>query len=268
MRLRLLAALAALAAGAIAIPTIVDAALVIPPDAPPDVPGSEQAAALPISVLASNSLQSVLPRIDASPQYSFADSDLLANSLRKGAPADVFAAAGSQQPHALASAKLLRAPVPFATDRLVLIVPRANRRHVRSLADLKRKAVRLLLGDATVSFGAQARAMLARLRLAGVSARVPHGEIDPVQLARKVAARKADAGIVFATDLAGLRRRLRILALPAKGRPVVTFEIAIASHAPHPVASRAFVDRILGAAAQATLRRAGFGRPCAAPTRC
>jgi hypothetical protein len=126
---------------------------------------------LPIAVLASSTLGPAFSQIDAAPEYSFADSDLLANSLRLGARADVFAAAGADQPQALARQGRIGRPVAFATTRLVLILPRANRRRVGSVYDLGRRGVRTLLGDASLSFGRQSRAVLSRLRVRTASTR-------------------------------------------------------------------------------------------------
>jgi molybdate transport system substrate-binding protein len=211
---------------------------------------------LPIAVLASSSLGPAFAQIDAGPEYSFADSDLLANSLRLGARADVFAAAGADQPQALARQGRIGRPVAFATTRLVLILPRANRRRIGSVYDLGRRGVTTLLGDASLSFGRQSRALLSRLRVRTAGARTAR---DPRRLAAEVAAGAADAGIVYATDLAGVVRRLRVVSLPVRGRPEVTLEIAVVSGAPHPAAAAAFVRRVLSPVGRTALRRAGFG---------
>src|SRR5436190_622650 len=79
-----------------------------------------------------------LPRIDKAPRYSFAGSDQLALQLQEGAPADVYAAASPKLPELLYRNGLLEKPVVFATNRLVVIVPRSNSGHVSSVYDLRR----------------------------------------------------------------------------------------------------------------------------------
>src|SRR5205823_14425165 len=84
----------------------------------------------PITVFAAASLTEVLPRIDQPPRYSFAGSDQLALQLRQGAPADVYAAASPKYPELLYRQGLLRKPRVFATNRLVVLLPKANPAHV------------------------------------------------------------------------------------------------------------------------------------------
>ena len=78
------------------------------------------------TVFAASSLTEVFPQIDPGATYNFAGSDDLATQLQQGAPADVFAAASTKQPDALYSEGLVAKPAVFATNRLVLIVPRSN----------------------------------------------------------------------------------------------------------------------------------------------
>jgi molybdate transport system substrate-binding protein len=228
------------------------------------VPGAGQAAVLSptlsLSVLASSSLESAFPRIDAAPEYSFADSDLLANSIRAGARGDVYASAGAQQAAALARAGKISKPVAFATTRLVLIVPRSNPGHVRSVLDLSRKGVSLALGDPVVSFGNQGRAVLSRLGLGTLAAKVKGGLKDPRQLASQVAAGKVKAGILYATDLAAVKSKVKVISIPAKGSPTVTFEIATVKSTSHGADAQAFIRKVLSATGRAALKAAGFGK--------
>ena len=86
----------------------------------------------------------MLPRVDKSPRYSFAGSDQLALELQQGAPADVYAAAGPKYPELLYRAGVVRKPVVFATNKLVVIVPRSNPAHVFSVYDLRRSGLRVV----------------------------------------------------------------------------------------------------------------------------
>src|SRR4029077_14639624 len=94
-----------------------------------------------ITVYAAASLTDVFPKIDPGPRCSFAGSDTLALQIRQGAPADVFAAASPKQPDLLYSQGLVYKPIVFATNRLVLIVPRSNPAHIRSVFDLRRPGI-------------------------------------------------------------------------------------------------------------------------------
>jgi molybdate transport system substrate-binding protein len=219
-----------------------------------------QAASVVLSVMASTELEAAFPRIDAAPEYSFADSNLLANSLRLGARVDVFAGAGLQVPNELVRLGTIGRPVEFATTRLVLIVPRRNPGDVRGTSSLARRSVSLALGNPTLSFGAAAQAVLTRLHL-GAAALRARDERTPQALVRAVANRTVDAGIVYAPDAAAGGRRVRVLSIPAAGRPAVPIEIAVVRGTRNAAAAADFVAMVRSPRGRAALRAAGFGTP-------
>src|SRR5205823_10802762 len=77
-------------------------------------------------VFAAASLTDVFPAIDGRPRYAFAGSDQLAFQIQQGAPADVFAAASPKAPELLFRQGIVQKPIPFATNTLVVIVPKSN----------------------------------------------------------------------------------------------------------------------------------------------
>ena len=79
-----------------------------------------------LTVFAAASLTNTFPKIDSHERYSFNGSNALAAQIRQGAPADVFASASPQEAQALFREGLCTRPVTFATNRLVLLVPRSN----------------------------------------------------------------------------------------------------------------------------------------------
>ena len=119
--------------------------------------GSGSAAAP--TVLAAASLSKVFPKIDAAPHYSFGGSGALATQIEQGAPADVFAAASASQPAALLAKGLIDTPVKFATNRLVLVVPKGNPAHVISVSDITKPGVKLVICAASVPCGDYARSV-------------------------------------------------------------------------------------------------------------
>lgn len=64
-----------------------------------------------------------------------------------------------------------------------------------------------------------------------------------------------------ATSPPGARRKLRVLVIPARGRPTVTYEIAVVSKSQQLGAATAYVAKIRSAAGKAILRRHGFSTP-------
>lgn len=215
-----------------------------------------------ITVLAAASLTQVFPRIDRAPRYSFAGSDQLALQLGEGAPADVYAAASPKYPELLFHQGLLGRPVVFATNRLVLLVPRSNPARLRSVYDLRRDGVELVIGDASVPIGAYTRQILDALGIAAdVLKNVVSRETDVKGIVSKVALGEADAGFVYATDGKAAGSTVRAIPLPSFAQPPIRYELAVVEASSRQAAARAFVRRVTGRIGRRELARAGFGLP-------
>jgi len=211
------------------------------------------------TVFAASSLTNVFPQIDPAAKFSFGGSNQLAFQIEQGAPADVFAAASPQYALKLNREGLAEQPVIFATNRLVLAVPRKNPAHIKSVFDLKRRRIRLVVGDPAVPIGAYTQKVLARLGLSKVH--VVSKEPDVRSILAKVVLGEADAGFVYATDVLTTSGKAKAIKIPARAQPRVAYEIAVVKGAAHVEAARAFVFRVLGAFGRAKLAQAGFGLP-------
>lgn len=215
-----------------------------------------------ITVFAASSLATAFPRIDAAPRYSFGGSDSLALQIRNGAPADVFASASPVQAEVLYREKLVLRPRVFATNRLTVIVPRGNPARIRNVFDLRRRGLKLVIGNPQVPIGAYTRTVLARLGISrAVQKNVVSEESDVKGVLAKVALRQADAGLVYTTDARTLVGRVSSVAIPARAQPTVRYEIAVVAESENRAAAQAYVRRVLSAAGRAELRRSGFGLP-------
>jgi len=95
------------------------------------------------TVFAAASLTEVFPQVDSAATYNFAGSDDLATQITEGAPADVFAAASTKYPDQLYDQGMVDKPEVFATNRLVLIVPKDNPTGIQSVDDLRNPDVKL-----------------------------------------------------------------------------------------------------------------------------
>jgi len=218
-------------------------------------------AAAKLTVFAAASLTGVFPQIDKAPRYSFAGSDQLAFQIQQGAPADVFAAASPKYPEQLYAQGILFKPHVFATNELVLIVPRANDAGIHSVYDLQRSGVRLVIGAQGVPVGDYARKALAALGLSSVLKNVVSEETDVKGVVAKVALGEADAGFVYRTDALAARRDVTAIKLPQQAEPSIAYELAVVRSTKHLKAARAFVARVLGKPGRLALARAGFGLP-------
>ena len=215
-----------------------------------------------ITVFAAASLTQVFPRIDRAPRYSFAGSDQLALQLQQGAPADLYAAASPKYPELLYHQGILRKPQVFATNRLVVLVPKANAARIHSVYDLRRKGVKVVLGDTSVPIGSYTRQILDTLGITNdVLANVVSRETDVKGIVTKVALGEADAGFVYFTDSRPVAKRTKTIGLPAWAQPPIRYEIAVVRSTKRAAAARAFVARVLSKRGRLALRRAGFGLP-------
>lgn len=214
-----------------------------------------------ITVLAASSLTNAFPAIDSAPRYSFAGSDQLAFQIEQGARADVFAAASPKYPQQLYAKKLVYKPVVFATNRLVVIVPRSNPAHIGSVYDLRRHGVRVVLGAAGVPIGDYTRKVLAKLGLGAVLENVVSDEPDVRSIVAKIALGEADAGFVYVTDTASARGKVKTVSIPEKGQPTVKYELAVIRSTGHLAAAQAFVREVLSRNGREKLRLFGFGLP-------
>lgn len=219
------------------------------------------AAAGSLTVYAASSLTDVFPRIDPGSRFSFAGSDQLALQIRRGAPADVFAAASPKAPEQLYREGLVELPVVFATNRLVLIVPRSNPAGIRGVFDLRRDGIKLVVAQQGVPVGDYTRTILKNLGLSSVLSNVVSQETDVRGVVAKVALGEADAGFAYTTDVRSAPGKLQAIRLPAWAQPRVRYEIAVVKGSPNAAAARAFVARVLSPAGRARLAAAGFGLP-------
>jgi molybdate transport system substrate-binding protein len=214
-----------------------------------------------VTVFAAASLTDVFPRIDTRARYSFAGSDFLALQIRQGAPADVFASASPKYTQDLYRRGLVERPRTFALNRLVVIVPRSNPARIRTVGDLRRTGVRLVVGAPSVPVGKYARQVLTRLGLGSALANVVSEERDVKGVVAKVVLGEADAGLVYRTDVRPVAGRVKVIPVPQRGQPGVRYEIAVVKESRSLAAAHSFVARVLGRPGRSHLAAAGFLLP-------
>ena len=214
------------------------------------------------TVLAAASLADVLPAIDPDVRASFGGSNQIVQQVRQGFPFDVFLSANPTYTQALFAEGLVRRPAPFATNGLVLIVPKGNPARIASIADLARRpGLRLVVAGPKVPIGLYTREVLKRLQLLRVLRKTVSLEPDVKGIVAKVALGEADAGFVYVTDVRPVAGKVRVIAFPKRAQPSVIYEAAIAAHPRDLVAAQAFLIRLLGSDGRKALRAAGFGLP-------
>jgi molybdate transport system substrate-binding protein len=224
--------------------------------------GSAGRGATKITVFAAASLTQTFPAIDRNSRYSFAGSDQLARQIQQGAPADVYAAASPKYTQRLYHNGFLRKPVTFATNRLIVLVPRANPARIRSVYDLRRAGVKVVIGDRTVPIGSYTRQILDALGIANdVMKNVVSQATDVKAIVGQVALGQADASFVYATDARPVASRTKVIGLPRWAQPPIRYELGVLKAGRNQAAARAFVHKVLSKRGRTLLRKAGFGLP-------
>jgi molybdate transport system substrate-binding protein len=215
-----------------------------------------------LNVFAAASLTSVLPKIDTSERYSFAGSDQLALQIRQGAPADVFASASPKYTELAYRDGLVTKPVVFATNKLIVLVPRSNPAGIKSVYDLRRPGLKVVIGDKTVPIGSYTRQILDTLGITSdVMSNVVSEETDVKGIVSKVALGEADAGFVYRTDAKPVASRTRTISMPNWAQPPIRYEIAVVKTSSHAAAARAYVKKVRSNRGRELLDAAGFGLP-------
>jgi molybdate transport system substrate-binding protein len=215
----------------------------------------------PVDVYAAASLAEVLPQVDPGARFSFAGSDQLATQIREGAQADVYAAASSKYPQELFAEGLVEKPVTFASNRLVLVVPRGNPAAIESVEDVLRPGTRLVIAAAGVPAGDYTRTVLEALGLSAALEHVVSNEDDVKGVATKVALGEADAGFVYATDVGRVDGQVRVFELPEGSQPPIEYQVAVVASTDEKDEARAFVARLRGDEGRSALEAAGFVVP-------
>jgi molybdate transport system substrate-binding protein len=212
-----------------------------------------------ITVYAAASLTDVFPRIDPNQRYSFGGSNTLAAQIQQGAPADVFASANMTLPNQLFASDACSNPVVFTRNALVVVVPRSNPAGIRTVYDLTKPGVRIVVAGAGVPVGSYTLQILRNMNLsAGVLRNVVSRETDVREVLSKVALGEADAGFVYSTDAKAASGRITVVRLPAWAQPKVQYGMCIVASSTHRPDAQAFLNKVLGRAGQAKLIAAGF----------
>lgn len=221
-----------------------------------------------LTVSAAASLQKALTTYGgqfspAATRFSFAGSDALAAQIEQGVRPNLFASANTKLPDLLYAKGLVDKPVVFTANKLVLAVP-AGSTKVRSLGDIEKAGVTLVVGTATVPVGDYTGKVLARLTGAqrgAIEANVRDREPDVTGIVGKLTQGAADAGFLYATDVKATDGKLRAIDLPASLQPRVAYAIAVVKGTAHRSAAQQFIAGLLGGSGRRDLLADGFLPP-------
>lgn len=217
------------------------------------------AAASLTDVFSEMSIEFERAHADVDVELNFAGSSSLREQILEGAPVDVFASANLSNLDAVADAGLTTGePLVFAENVLQIAVPVGNPAVITGLRDFADEGLLLGLCADDVPCGDLARQVLAR---AGVSAIIDTNEPDVRALLTKLELGELDAGIVYATDVAGARGSVEGVTIPPELNVSSEYSIAVIADGSNPSGALAFVAFVTSTEGRAILVDHGFATP-------
>jgi molybdate transport system substrate-binding protein len=221
------------------------------------------AAASALNVYAASSLRDVFTQVDSSATFNFLGSNTLQLQIERGAPADVFASASPKEAQALFHEGNCQRPVTFATNKLVMLVPKGNPKGLKSVYRLRPGGFRLAVGNSGVPVGSYTRTLLRRLGLSSVLTKnTVSDESNVAGITTKVANGSADAGFAYVTDARIASGQVDAIRLPRYAQPPVRYQICrVVRSGVDGRGADAFIARVRSSRGRSLLRGAGFGLP-------
>jgi molybdate transport system substrate-binding protein len=187
--------------------------------------------------------------------FAFAGSSTLVAQVQQGAIGDVFASADQPNMQKLIDAGLTAgSPSIFARNRLQIVVPAGNPKHITGLPDLGRSGLIVVLCAPAVPCG---RYALQSLQKANVTVKPASQETDVKAVLTKVSLGEADAGIVYTTDVKAAGAQVQGINIPDALNVIADYPIVVLKDSQNVGLARAFIG-YLHADGQRTLARDGF----------
>ena len=195
---------------------------------------------------------------DVVPHTNFDASNLLADQIVAGTPADVFASADAADMDRLADADLEGSePVVVETSLMTSIVPVGNPADVRGVDDLGDPDLQLALCVEEAPCGLDAQRVLDAAGVTASASMVAETTADLVVLVENGT---ADAAIVYATDMTE-SGDADLVEIPPDLNVAVRYSTAVVSTSANAAAAQAFIDFVAGPAGQEILQQYNFGPP-------
>ena len=191
--------------------------------------------------------------------------------MELGAKADIFASGDHKQMDLAAQSGVVETESwVFARNRLVVIVPKANSAGIKTLQDLAKPGVKIVLGNADTPVGNYARQFLQKAS-ADPSFGTDYGETvlgnlvseetNVKQVVAKVQLDEADAGIVYSTDVTpAVAGAVLKIVIPDALNLVAEYPVAITKDVANRNLAQLFTDFLLSKEGQDTLEAHGFIR--------
>lgn len=193
----------------------------------------------------------------------FGGSAALATQIINGAPAEVFASASRTHMETVIAAGLAADATPFATNRMIIAMPKGNPGGIRTVADLARPGVTVAVCEPAVPCGAGAEAVFEQ---AGITVRPVTQEHHVKAALAKASLGEVDAAVVYATDVPASATDVHAVGIPAQLNSSTDYLITSTINGEHSETAQQFVQHVTSAQGRRVLTDAGFG-PAVPPPR-
>lgn len=195
-------------------------------------------------------------------KMSFAGSQVLRVQIEQGALVDVFASANQEHMNELIASGHIADSKAFASNELVLVVPRANPAAIEEFGDLTRASL-IVLGSDNAPVGIYTRQVLERAGLvlgrdflASVQSHVVSLEHNVRLVRSKVEMGEADAAIIYRTEASSAR--LKMVPIPKRLNAQVRYPIGVLARSANASQAKRFVDYVLSEEGRRILYRHDF----------
>jgi molybdate transport system substrate-binding protein len=201
--------------------------------------------------------QRLHPEYPVSP-IRYDGSQALATQIVNGADVDVIAFADQQSLVPVTKSGVAGKGTVFATNTLRIAVTPGNPKRIHDLSDLTRAGLKVVICAPQVPCGTASQTLLDD---AGVHLTPASEETNVTSVVTRIENGEADAGLVYATDVAASAGKLDGITPSHAAEVVNRYPIAVADKAPSSKSAHAFVAFVLSSAGQRILASYGFGKP-------
>ena len=194
-------------------------------------------------------------------------SGALETQIEQGAPADVFLSADTKNPQKLVDGGFAEGGlIPFAGNRLTVIVPADNPAAIQTPADLARAGVKVIAAGDGVPITMYATRLVDNLAreagypvdfAAAYAANIVSREDNVKAVVAKIELGEGDAGVVYVTDAAA-SGSVWSVEVPDSANVPATYAGIVVKASANPAAAGAFLAWFAGPAGQAILATFGF----------
>lgn len=191
-------------------------------------------------------------------RFSYDGSSSLVDQLSGGAPADVLATADTPtMDRAVKDGLINGQPTRFASNQLVLIVPKGNPGQVKGLDD-SLDGKKLVICQVKVPCGAATAKLAEQLK---VTLKPVSEESKVTDVRGKVESGEADAGLVYTTDAKASGDKVEVISIPGAEQVINSYPIAPVKDAANAALAAQFIALVSSDQGQQVLAGYGFSKP-------